>query len=99
MGAHYRERISDERLQRVVEFVRAWVFAEADTGPVKSMVPQNTENCEIANAPVTAAKIQPARAVNSQFRKIRNLAQPHRAWTKGVAHGFEWSASSPLKKS
>ncbi|HUT93481.1 MAG TPA: hypothetical protein VMY37_28715 [Thermoguttaceae bacterium] len=28
MGSTYRERISDERLRRVTDFVRAWVFAE-----------------------------------------------------------------------
>ncbi len=27
MSAHYRERISDERLQAVVQFVRSWLFA------------------------------------------------------------------------
>ena len=32
MGAHYRERISDNRLRRVVEHVRVWVFASAEKG-------------------------------------------------------------------
>jgi len=33
MGAHYRERISDDRLRAVVDCVRAWVFAEAPGDP------------------------------------------------------------------
>ena len=29
MAAHYRERISDERLRRVTDYVRTWLFADA----------------------------------------------------------------------
>ena len=33
MASHYRERIGDDRLVRVVEHVRKWVFAEPETEP------------------------------------------------------------------
>jgi len=29
MAGQYRERISDERRKKVVDFVRAWLFAES----------------------------------------------------------------------
>ena len=32
MSAHYRERISDDRLRRVVDYVRSWLFADGATG-------------------------------------------------------------------
>src|SRR5205085_4105079 len=32
MGAHYRERIDDSRLQAIAEHVRAWLFGEAPDG-------------------------------------------------------------------
>ena len=40
MGANYRERISDDRLRRVVEFVRQWLFAEEGDG-TRSTCPKN----------------------------------------------------------
>lgn len=33
MARHYRERIADDRLVKVVEHVRAWIFSESPEGP------------------------------------------------------------------
>jgi hypothetical protein len=32
MGGHYRERVEDNRLQAVAEYVRAWLFGETPDG-------------------------------------------------------------------
>lgn len=40
MAAHYRERIGDDRLRRVVEHVRAWLFPKENEPPANA--PQST---------------------------------------------------------
>jgi len=40
IGEHYREKISDSRLLRVTEFVRAWLFAPPQgEGQEPSVIP------------------------------------------------------------
>lgn len=43
MSAHYRERISDERLKRVVEHVRSWLFSTNGKGGSQSSDPSDPE--------------------------------------------------------
>jgi integrase len=47
MAAHYRERIAPERLQRVAEHVRAWVFAK----PIEQAAPPRVEVAEQPASP------------------------------------------------
>lgn len=49
MAAHYRERISDDRLRRVTDFVRAWLFDLGDDGE-KAPAPDSGSQ-RVANSP------------------------------------------------
>jgi integrase len=54
MGAHYRERVEDERLRAVADHVRAWLFGEAPddgTGEPDSETPETIALGDAGDAP------------------------------------------------
>jgi len=51
MGAYYRERISDDRLRRVTDHVRGWLFAETEPGPNASEAARHEAPASETDAP------------------------------------------------
>ncbi|HEY0982230.1 tyrosine-type recombinase/integrase, partial [Schlesneria sp.] len=56
MAARYRQRISDERLEKVAEHVRKWLFAKATNVPTKKTVAKKKSPVKDKNAPAKKIK-------------------------------------------
>jgi hypothetical protein len=51
MAGVYRERIGDDRLRRVVDHVRAWLFGSTSVDPSPKTNPENSDPCDPSDPP------------------------------------------------